>query len=132
MKIAKILTLIAALAISSAFAACSENAIVDPMDNNSTELSLSEISATVSNSTYDIPTQEVAKGLQFMREEEKLARDVYKEMYAKYSLRPFLNISNSEQIHMNAIKTLLVKYNIEDPVSIDKPGVFKDKVLQDL
>ncbi len=36
-----------------------------------------------------------SSGILFMREEEKLARDVYLYLYEIYPLRPFLNISNS-------------------------------------
>ncbi len=71
-------------------------------------------------------------GLIKMREEEKLARDVYKTLYNKWHFFIFDNISRSEQRHMDAIKTLLKKYNISDPVSNDKIGVFKDEKLQNL
>ncbi len=47
------------------------------------------------------------EGILFMREEEKLARDVYLYLYEIYPLRPFLNISKSEQAHMDAIKYLI-------------------------
>ena len=43
-----------------------------------------------------------------MRQEEKLARDVYLILYEKWGLVIFSNIANSEQSHMNAIKTLLL------------------------
>lgn len=39
--------------------------------------------------------------ISFMREEEKLARDVYDSLYAKWGLRPFANIRESEQRHMD-------------------------------
>lgn len=54
--------------------------------------------------------------LLFMREEEKLARDVYITFYEEWGGRIFDNISRSEQSHMDAMKRLLDKYNIDDPV----------------
>lgn len=54
--------------------------------------------------------------LQFMREEEKLARDVYLTFDAKWDLLLFFNISKSEQHHMDAVKVLLDKYSVPDPV----------------
>lgn len=81
---------------------------------------------------YTIPNETQTKALQFMREEEKLARDVYNAMFNKYSLRTFQNISSSEQTHTNAIKTLLVKYNIDDPIKNDVSGIFVNTELQKL
>lgn len=72
------------------------------------------------------------EGLIFMREEEKLARDVYLKLYETYPLFPFRNISRSEQTHMNAIKILLDRYEIEDPVAEDVRGKFNNEELQDL
>ena len=66
-----------------------------------------------------------------MREEEKLARDVYDALYEKWGLKVFDNISNSEQTHMDAILKLLEAYNIPDP-ALAEPGQFSSSTLQDL
>jgi hypothetical protein len=63
------------------------------------------------------------KWLTNMREEEKLARDVYLAFFEKYSLRVFKNIAASEQKHMDAIKTLLDRYQITDP-ALAEIGIF--------
>lgn len=68
--------------------------------------------------------------LLFMREEEKLARDVYDQFFIDYGNLIFDNISDSEQNHMDAIKKLLDKYGLEDPIL--GVGEFNDKHLQDL
>jgi hypothetical protein len=65
--------------------------------------------------------------LAYMREEEKLARDVYITLYEKWGKRIFKNISISEQRHMDAVKTLLVKYGVADPVTDNTVGVFTEK-----
>lgn len=67
-----------------------------------------------------------------MREEEKLARDVYIAMFNKYGLRIFENISISEQTHTDAILQLLTKYAIKDPLGVNAVGVFTDPGLQAL
>ena len=72
------------------------------------------------------------EGMVFMREEEKLARDVYITLYNKWGQRVFNNISYSEQRHMDAIKLLLDKYELTDPVSSDTVGVFTNEVLKGL
>ena len=69
--------------------------------------------------------------LLFMREEEKMARDVYLTQYETWNDSVFSNIADSEQEHMDAIVPLLDKYNLEDPV-IDEVGVFYNPELQEL
>jgi hypothetical protein len=61
----------------------------------------------------------------FMREEEKLARDVYIMLSTLYPDSPvFGNIDDSEQRHTDAVKDKLHQYNIEDPNTNDNVGVF--------
>ncbi|MCP4143444.1 MAG: DUF2202 domain-containing protein [Chloroflexi bacterium] len=55
-------------------------------------------------------SQAETDGLAFMREEEKLARDVYLTLYEQWELRPFSNIAESEQKHTDAVKNLLGPY----------------------
>jgi hypothetical protein len=60
----------------------------------------------------------------YLREEEKLARDVYLTLYRLYEEPIFANISESEQRHMDALKRLIDKYGLEDPVVDDTVGKF--------
>lgn len=82
------------------------------------------------------PAQELSEseknGLLLMREEEKLARDVYTALSEKWGLPIFSNIARSEQQHMNMVLPLLERYQIADPVGADTPGVFRDANLQTL
>ncbi len=50
-----------------------------------------------------VATNSDTAGLLYMREEEKLARDVYDYLYEKWNAIIFDNISNSEQIHMDRV-----------------------------
>jgi hypothetical protein len=52
-------------------------------------------------------SEEEFSALLYMREEEKLARDVYLTLGAHWSLPIFQNIGQSEQAHMDAVKVLL-------------------------
>ncbi len=75
---------------------------------------------TMEEKTYikkDILTKEEAEDLLVLREEEKLARDVYLYSYDKYNTQIFSNISSSEQRHMDKILFLLTKYGLDDPVN---------------
>lgn len=71
-------------------------------------------------------------GLKFMREEEKLAHDVYVAMDALWSHRTFANIALSETTHTEAILALLTKYGVDDPAAGKPAGVFEDPQLQAL
>lgn len=72
---------------------------------------------------YDLSSQE-KDGLIYMRMEEKLARDVYLTLGKTYKQKMFVNIPESEQRHMDAVKTLLDKYEIPDPVTNNEIGSF--------
>ncbi|MBK7871984.1 MAG: DUF2202 domain-containing protein [Saprospiraceae bacterium] len=70
--------------------------------------------------------------LAFMREEELLARDIYTELYKRYSLPVFNNIANSEQTHTEAVLVLLERYELDDPAENHTTGIFVDQTLQTL
>ncbi len=83
------------------------------------------ISSNITPSTSEIEL------LQFMREEEKLARDVYAVMNQKWSQPLFNNIAQSEQTHMDQVKCFLDAYQLTDPVQADN-GKFTHPELQTL
>ncbi len=70
--------------------------------------------------------------VRFLREEEKLARDVYITLHKRWKLQIFENISQSEQRHMDRMKTLVIRYGLTDPVRDDTVGVFTNKELAKL
>lgn len=69
--------------------------------------------------------------LRFLIEEEKMARDVYAELGAKWG-RPFTNIVRAESRHMEMVQGLLASYKLQDPTSGTKPGEFKNLELKKL
>lgn len=87
----------------------------EPLKSVATELSQREIS-----------------DLLLMREEEKLARDVYQFLYAKWNTEIFTNIAASEQTHMDAMGALLERNGIPDPITSDEAGVFSDEAFSKL
>jgi hypothetical protein len=62
----------------------------------------------------------------YMREEEKLARDVYLTLYELWDAEIFANISESEQRHMDAVKNLITRHGLVDPVVDDAVGKFSN------
>jgi len=68
-----------------------------------------------------------------IKEEEKLARDVYTHLYELWGTRIFSNISAAENNHMNAVISLLTTYGDEYTKTAD-PGQFENqdfKILYD-
>ena len=78
-------------------------------------------------------TEAEIEGIMLMREEEKLARDVYMFLYDRWNQRIFANIARSEQMHMNAVGRLIQAYDLTDPIDGDETrGVFENFTLQKL
>jgi len=72
--------------------------------------------------------------LRYMREEEKLARDVYLTLDGQWSTQTqvFARIALSEEDHTTTVDYLLDKFGVEDPVVNDTIGVFTNQELQAL
>jgi len=66
----------------------------------------------------------------YLYEEEKLAHDIYVEMYNEYGAYIFNNISESEQRHMDSVAKLISKYELDDAVVNNGPGIFTNDVIQ--
>jgi len=70
-----------------------------------------------------------AATLSFMREEEKMARDVYITLVWQTPI--FANISSAEQRHMDQIKSFLDSYKLPDP-ALEEVGKFTNSDIQSL
>ena len=111
---------------ASVFVQC--NALLD--SQNETSINDERAMFGTLNKTALEPIEE--EGILFIREEEKLARDVYLVLKDKWGLTIFENISNSEQQHMDAVKTLIIKYELDDPVVDDGIGEFTNPTILEL
>ena len=89
------------------------------------------VATTTTAVTGELSEEEKAD-LVFMREEEKLARDVYLTLYNIWGTDIFNNIAASEQTHTASINALLTAYGIPDPVTDNTIGVFVNSDLQTL
>ena len=72
-----------------------------------------------------------ASAILFMKQEEKLARDVYLTLHTRWGSAIFANIAASEQQHMNAIDGLISQYRLKDATPAEV-GEFTYPELQDL
>ena len=78
------------------------------------------------------PDETETASLIHMRQEEKLARDVYLALQMKWGAQIFANIARAEQKHMDMVGVILERYGIEDPVTDDTIGIFADDVFVEL
>lgn len=76
--------------------------------------------------------QSPAADLAHMREEEKLAHDVYVALGKRWDLPPFQRIPASEQRHMDAMRSLLATAGLPDPAEGKGAGEFSNPELQAL
>lgn len=100
-------------------------------DNPSGSYTSSDQSQILMTSTEALSTEEETD-LLFMREEEKMARDVYLFFYPLWSSTIFSNIAESEQKHMDSMAVLLNTYGLADPVQDDSIGMFTNPELAEL
>jgi len=110
------------LSLTLGFTSCNES---DPLPAN-------DLTSQVASLPRESLNTDETNSLLFMREEEKLARDVYAALYTKWNIGIFSNIGESEQTHMDAILQLLNKYNLSDPVGDNSAGIFDNIQLQEL
>jgi hypothetical protein len=116
-----------------AFSSCTD-------EETLTETSFIELKSTVLDSTCtesnftttveDLTEADIA-GLLLMREEEKMAHDVYVYFFEKYGLTIFDRISNSESKHAESVLRLIEHFELADP-TIAEAGVFANEELQAL
>ena len=72
----------------------------------------------------------LSTNLTHMRDEERLARDIYTTLAAKYSqAAPFVNIARSEQVHFDTMGLLLTRYGVADPSAGKNPGTYAEPAL---
>ncbi len=101
-------------------------------DAASTTTDLRNLPATLENYAIGELTEQETEGLMYMREEEKLAHDVYRVLYEIWGQRVFDNISRSEVTHTEAMLALLERYQLTDAVAGFDIGVFSIAELQTL
>ncbi len=70
--------------------------------------------------------------IKYLREEEKLARDVYLALGEIWDVPIFANIAQAESRHMAAVEQLIDRYGLEDPVGDHDRGEFEDESLAGL
>ena len=75
-------------------------------------------------------TQTELENLNYLRDEEKLAYDVYQTLGDKWAINAFQNISNSEERHQSKVVSLLNAYGHEDMSGKLELGKFANKDIE--
>ncbi|HRK39295.1 MAG TPA: DUF2202 domain-containing protein [Burkholderiaceae bacterium] len=105
--------------------------LVVDADGNST-FNASVLGTTLSALPTETLSAAEQSSLVYMREEEKLAGDVYARLGATWGLKIFTNISTSESTHTEAVLQLLLRYNVTDPAANLGVGLYTNATLQGL
>lgn len=124
--------LLIAIPFSVACSSLSETNAVDAQSvSRAAPQVVSDESSTVVASTGILNEQEVAD-LLYMREEEKLAHDVYVFLHEQWGLPVFNNIASSERTHTASVLSLLTRFGITDPAAGLAESQFQNADLQSL
>lgn len=110
----------------------SQPEIISVDNEGNTIVDIESLEEVINESPTTSLTISEEEGIRYMREEEKLARDVYKQLYDTWGTNIFGNISNSEQTHMDAMKSLVDRYGLTDPAEGLGVGEFTNPKLQQL
>ncbi len=113
---------------------CSSNSadILNVDSEGNTSINSESLAEAINQNPLQQPEGAETAGILYMREEEKLARDVYMYLYDTWQTNTFNNIGASEQTHMDAMKVLVDRYSLTDPAQGKAAGVFSDDGLQQL
>ncbi len=104
--------------------------LAEVSENGETTLQTSQIAALLAQTPVATLSAAEREGLIFMREEEKLAFDVYTTLGKKWSDQRFQNIPRSEASHTESVRVLLEKYDLTDPNTTHTAGVYENAELQ--
>ncbi len=104
-------------------------------DKNSTGFP-QEVQDAIDGQTY-VLSQKLADTLSYMGNEERLAYDVYNNMYEKWGIKQFTNIATKSEIkHISAVQEIVKKYKLNGELNftnIDLPELgYTDTEIQDM
>lgn len=133
MKTKILFGLVAGLAML--FTSCSES-VSDVIDDEIVAIEQeksSEVTELLGDSCdFSTPlSQAEIEGILLMREEEKLAHDVYSTFYESYGMPVFNNISKSESVHTSAILHMINGFGLDDPY-VEGTGNYSNEAFADL
>jgi hypothetical protein len=132
------LALAALMATGSTFASCDKNSDVGtestvPVLDVKSEGTSFALAANLTGLLPPSPpaTTSEADILTYMKEEEKLAKDVYTTLNARWNVQVFTNIANAEATHINAVVALMEHLGLSN-TSLSPVGEFQNPEFTNL
>ncbi|MEA3503537.1 MAG: DUF2202 domain-containing protein [Actinomycetota bacterium] len=116
--------LVAVISVAAVAVGATSDADIDTTSSASTVEAIQASAASL--------TEAEIEGIMFMREEEKLAYDVYTTFADLHGQPIFSNIASAEMQHMTAVLGVIEANDLEDPVDGSPIGVFVNDELQKL
>jgi len=113
------------------FASCEQNELNSLTNDSKGKASSQASSILIFTTNANNLTQTDIDGLLLMREEEKMALDVYDNFFASYGIVTFDRISDSEKRHTEAVLALINHFGLTDP-ALAEPGKFSNPAIQAL
>lgn len=110
----------------------SQSIVINVDDEGNTSVDISALEQVLLSYSIGTLDSNEEAGLLLMREEEKLAQDVYSTFANLYAMPIFTNIADSEATHAAAVKVLLDRYSLDDPAATTSAGEFTSDELQTL
>ena len=144
MKANSIKTLLAICAISLSLASCTKETnpntpeplvsatpsdIIEVKSDGATTFALAGVTPAF-DSTADLTADEI-EFIYAVREDEKVARDLYFSFFGTFGLKPFENIGKAEDNHIKATEKLFDYYEIDYP-ALSENGKFENAIRQKL
>lgn len=144
MKTNYVKTLVAICAISLSLVSCSKETtpnssellvsgtpadIIEVKSDGATTFALAGVTPAF-DSTADLTTDEI-EFIYAVREDEKIARDLYFSFFRNFGLKTFENIGKAEDNHIKATEKLFDYYEIDYP-ALSANGKFEDASRQKL
>ena len=126
--------ILAVIIASIMYLGCSQGGtnLLEVDDEGNTLIDNDALTTTINKTPATELSDVEREGIVYMREEEKLARDVYLQLYEKWGVNNFSNIGKSEASHMDAMKSLIDRYDLDDPAKEKAIGEFTNQELQQL
>lgn len=114
----------------NALPAMADSQFIEFKADGTSYFDVSALETNFTTSVNDLSQAEI-DGLIQMREEEKMAQEVYLKFYELWGSTVFVNIAKSEATHTSAVLSLLNYFGISDPASTEV-GVFTNQAIQSL
>ena len=110
------------------------SALITSDEEGNTKFDVVVLAETLAAYPIEVLSDQEQSSLLFMREEEKLAQDVYANLAGVWGAQTntFANISASEATHTEAVRELIERYQLVDPAEGQPAGGFTDEGLQAL